>query len=138
MEWMEMARRGENPCDMREYQLGKTQKVSSDVFNGDSELIKRIVRRHIVGVRSDIEVPEKFLGYFRYRWGFLILTAPGILPIGLARFLVGLWVRNPHSLWLEWFGTLKQYLRAVPSRLLAGLELNRFVPSLSDSEDDMD
>jgi hypothetical protein len=94
--------------------------------------------RHVVGLRSDVEVPEKYLGYFRYRWGFLILTAPFILPIGLTRFIVSLWVRNPHSLWLEWFGTLKQYLRVVPSRLLVGLEHDRFVPPQSDCEDDMD
>jgi hypothetical protein len=133
-----MARNGALPCDVREYSSGKTCRVSIDQFNGDSELIKRIVMRHVVGIRSDIEVPEKFLGYFRYRWGFLILTAPFILPIGLARFIVSLWVRNPHSLWLEWFGTLKQYLRAVPSRLLAASEQNRFVPPQYDCEDDLD
>lgn len=80
--------------------------------------------RHIVGIRSDIEVPEKFSGYFRYSRGFLILTAPYNLPIGLARFLLGRWAEDPTSLWLEWYGTLKKYLREVPFALLKGIELD--------------
>jgi hypothetical protein len=104
----------------------------------DILLTKRICSRHIIGVRSDVSVPEQFLGHFRYRQGFLILTSPYSLPSGLARFLISQWVTDPHSLWLEWFGTLKQYLRRVPSHLLDGIELKAphelLVEELDDDE----
>jgi hypothetical protein len=113
-----------------------TTRVSRHQLNSSSELAKRIVRRHIVGIRSDIEVPKKFLGHFRYRCGFLILTAP-TLPIGLARFLLARWCIDPTSLWLEWFGTLKMYLRAVPVHLIDGLDLTEsYVQEIPETEVD--
>jgi len=120
-EWMEMTEKGAAPCSARGFP-GKTCRVPRTVLNNSSVLAQRIVSRHIIGIRSDIEVPEKFLGYFRYRRGFLILTAPKP-PIGLARFLLGRWCVDPTSLWLEWYGTLKQYLREVPFHLISGVDL---------------
>lgn len=120
-EWLEMTRHGASPCDEGR-PAGTTVRVSRRVQMQSISLTKRIVSNHIIGVRSDVEVPQKFLGYFRYREGFLFLTAPYSLPSGLARFLVSTWVRDPHSLWLKWFGTLKQYLRTVPAPLLKGTE----------------
>jgi hypothetical protein len=115
-EWLEMVRYGETPS----FQVydNATVALSLRQFNADAELAKRIIRRQVVGVRSDIAVPEKFWGYFRYRWNFLILTSPTALPIGLARFLAGLWCSDPHSLWLERKVSLKQYLRQVPRSAL--------------------
>jgi hypothetical protein len=136
-EWMEMTRRGASPCDLGR-PVGKTVRVSRSFQMYDILLTKRICSRHIIGVRSDVSVPEQFLGHFRYRQGFLILTSPYSLPSGLARFLVSQWVTDPHSLWLEWFGTLKQYLRRVPSHLLDGIELKAphelLVEELDDDE----
>lgn len=94
----------------------------------DIKLATLICARHIVGVRSDLEVPPRFLGYFRYRRGFLILTVRYSLPAGLVRWLLSLWAVDPHSLWLEWFGTLKSYLKAVPAGLLKSDEEN-YVPT---------
>ncbi|BCH36645.1 hypothetical protein [Aspergillus lentulus narnavirus 1] len=133
-EWLEMVRQGDSPCD-KGRPSGKTVRVSRSEQASNALLTKRICTRHIIGIRSDVEVPQKFLGYFRYRQGFLILTAPYSLPIGLARWLVGLWCRDPHSLWLEWFGTLKQYLREVPASLIRGLELNKSVEIVEDDPD---
>jgi hypothetical protein len=86
-------------------------------FSENAELAKRVILRQVVGVRSDVPIPKRYLGYFRYRWGFLILTAPGI-PIGLARKLASLWVTDPYSLWLERKVTLKKFLREVPVAIL--------------------
>jgi hypothetical protein len=136
-EWMEMIKRGASPCDLGR-PTGKTVRVSRSFQMYDILLTKRICSRHIIGVRSDVSVPEEFLGHFRYRQGFLILTSPYSIPAGLARFLVSLWATDPHSLWLEWFGTLKQYLRRVPSHLLDGIELKAphelLVEELDDDE----
>lgn len=124
-EWLEMSRKGKIPCQEAQ-PTGKTCRVSRRLLLDIPELARRIVRRHIVGLRSDIEVPLKFMGHFRYRRGFLILTTPHV-PIGLARFLLSQWVIRPTSLWLEWYGTLKQYLRRVPAQFLTGPEFQ--VPS---------
>lgn len=74
-------------------------------------LITRIVRRQIVGVRAEVEVPGKFLKYFRYRHGFLILSVRHCLPIGLVRFLTAQWIKCPTSLWLVEPVRFKHYLR---------------------------
>jgi hypothetical protein len=86
------------------------------------DLAVAVVLQNVLGVRSDIAVPEKFLGYFRYRQGFLLLTAPGMIPIGLARFTCSLWATDPNSLWLRRKGTLKKFLRAVPLRTFRSSE----------------
>jgi len=114
-EWMEMKSKGKTSCSVGK-KTGKTCRVSRRALEESPELAQRIVRRHIIGVRSDCEVPDKYLGYFRYCRGFLILTAPKV-PVGLARNLLARWVNQPTSLWLEWPGTLKQYLREVPWRV---------------------
>lgn len=64
------------------------------------DLATRIVRRNVVGIRFEMEVPRKFLRHFRYRDGFLILTVRHCLPIGLVRFLLSQWIKCPNSLWL--------------------------------------
>jgi len=58
-----------------------------------------------------MEVPKKFLEYFRYRDGFLILAVRHALPIGLVRFLLSLWIRCPLSLWLVEPVRFKYYLK---------------------------
>jgi len=79
-------------------------------FNGNPFLAKEIVRRNVVGIRSDLEIPKRYLDHFRYRRNFLILTAP-VIPIGLARFLASVWITDPSSLWLERMVSFKKFLK---------------------------
>lgn len=71
----------------------------------------RIVRQNIVGIRSTVSVPGQFLPWFRYRYGFLILSVRHRIPIGLVRFLLGQWKTCPYNLWLQVPCRLKYYLR---------------------------
>lgn len=80
-------------------------------LNESHVIATRIVRQQIVGIRAEIEVPRKFLRYFRYRYGFLILSVRHCLPIGLVRFLLAQWIKCPNSLWLLEPVRLKFYLR---------------------------
>lgn len=88
-------------------------RVTAREFNENTELLKNIIRRQVVGVRSDIEVPKRYLSHFRYSRNFLFLSSE-YPPIGLARFLASQWTRDPCSLWLEVRVSLKSYLRKVP------------------------
>lgn len=110
-ERLEMIRIGYTGPDPRPY--GPTVRVGLKEFNGDHRLASAVIRQYVIGLRSDMEVPEKYFGHFRYSHGFLILTAPYV-PIGLARFLASLWCTDPHSLWLTGPGSLKQCLRTLP------------------------
>jgi hypothetical protein len=71
----------------------------------------------VIGIRADVSIPKKFFGHFRYRWGFLILTSPAI-PGPLVRFLTGIWLTAPYSLWLGQAVTFKQYLKWYTSPLV--------------------
>lgn len=84
-----------------------TRKAVSD----DIRLASRIVRRQIVGIRFNMEVPWKFLGYFRRQHGFLILSTRHNLPAGLVRFLLAKWIVMPTSLWLVEPCPFRLYLR---------------------------
>lgn len=106
------------------YKTGDTCRVSWRDFNQNIELLTYIVLKQIVGVRVDVPIPSEYLGHFRYRWGFLILTSFE-LPIGLARFLVSLWIRKPKSLWLNSPVALRTFLRTVPSYWLSEAEQKR-------------
>jgi hypothetical protein len=93
-------------------------RVSRGELRENHVLATRIVANNIVGIRSSVEVPRKFLKYFRYRQNFLILVVPYALPIGLVRFLLGQWCVAPYSLWLRRAVLLKQYLRNCPISLV--------------------
>lgn len=121
-EWLEMLRRGIDPFErpaLKEPvgQSGYTR-VSRGELHGNHVLATLIVSNVIVGVRSSTEIPSKYLGYFRYGHGFLILVCRYALPVGLVRFLLGRWCVAPYSLWLRRQCTLKQYLRKVPISLV--------------------
>lgn len=120
-EWMEMLRRGLDPFRSEEVippgHAGFTR-VSRGELHDNHVLATRIVSNNIVGIRSTIKVPRKFLKYFRYRQNFLILTVRHNLPIGLVRFLLGRWIKAPYSLWLRRAVLLKSYLRNVPISLV--------------------
>lgn len=116
-EWLEMIRRGAVSSSDQWRHSGKTERVSLREFNSNIGIAERIVVRQVIGLRADVEMPRKFLRYFRYRWGFLILISSKI-PCGLTRFLASTWCVNPYSLWLERKVSLKTFLRQVPFSLL--------------------
>jgi len=116
-EWLEMIRKGAKSSSDYWTHSGKTCRVSLSDFNSKIEIAERIVVRQVIGLRADKEVPRKFLRYFRYRWGFLILISSTI-PSGLVRFLASTWCMDPYSLWLERKVSLKTFLRQVPVSLL--------------------
>jgi hypothetical protein len=83
------------------------------VHMDDIRVATRVVSDNIIGVRSrPLSVPRKFLPWFRYRAGFLILTCRYKIPAGLVRFLLAQWKTNPSSLWLKRKCFLKYYLRS--------------------------
>lgn len=113
-EWMEMSRVGAPPAlGFRKEEHGSAVRycITMAQLKGDLKLASRIVSQQIVGIRADIEIPRKFLRYFSYRWGFLILTVRWSLPAGLVRFLLARWKTGPSNLWLEDKCRLKTFLR---------------------------
>jgi len=120
----------------REY--GHYVRISRREFNEEthSKVAVRLIGQRVYGIRSDMKVPQKYFGHFRYCNGFLILTAPQDVPIGLARFLASIWVTDPHSLWLERPESLKQSLRQVPARFLESVCKPCDFSFESDSEDE--
>jgi len=121
-EWMEMIRKGLDPFDRSELLQPETDmgytRVSRCEVSENPYLATRIATNAIVGVRSSVEVPRKFLAYFRYRHNFLVWTVTYNVPIGLVRFLLSQWTKCPSSLWLRRAVPLKTFLRKVPSRLV--------------------
>jgi hypothetical protein len=105
-------------------------------FNRNPRLASRVIGQYVIGLRSDIEVPEVFLGHFRYCNGFSILTTPYKVPIGLARFLASIWITDPHSLWLSESGTLKKILRKIPTRFIGSYPDKSNFTFESDSDDE--
>jgi len=120
-EWLEMSRKGITLPGTLDRGPGTTR-VSFREFNSNIELAKRIVTNNVIGVRADLELPDKYLKHFRYRWNFLILTTPWDIPAGLARFLASCWITKPTSLWLEDRRSLRSYLRQVPVLLIKKAE----------------
>jgi hypothetical protein len=128
-EWMEMLRRGIDPFGSR-LQPEPTattgfSRVERDDLRDNHVLATKIVKHNIVGIRSSVEVPTKFRGYFRYRQNFLILSVRHRIPIGLVRFLLARWVVSPFSLWLRRAVSLKKFLRKVPSLLVKQAEMRK-------------
>lgn len=116
-ELLMMMRRGISPLPFE-----KGFRVLNPVTLGDVKkdhlLATQIVLSQIVGIRSTVKIPEKFLPYFRYRWNFLILSTPWKIPIGLVRFLIALWKTNPSVVWLRHKMFFKYYLKIIPKRPL--------------------
>jgi len=84
-----------------------TRKALSD----NIRLASRVVAYNVVGIRSSCLIPEKFLSWFRYRSGFLILTVRYNMPAGLVRSLLAHWQKCPFNLWLKENCRLKNFLR---------------------------
>jgi hypothetical protein len=109
-EMLAMGLRGETPLPMQK-PLPAINRLRLSEFNSSVALRARLISKQVLGIRSDIEVPKKFLVHFRYRWNFLILAAPYNLPAGLVRFLTGQWIANPHNLWLREKCSFKNFLK---------------------------
>jgi hypothetical protein len=111
-EMMYMSRNGKKlPAQDKFRSLRVFDHLTPKDLHDNHALATRIVRRQVVGIRYEMEVPKKFLKYFRYRDGFLILTVRFAIPIGLVRFLLARWVDCYASLWLVEPCRLKFYLR---------------------------
>lgn len=111
MESIEMARRGLVALPVNKKRRAVENHIRLSELNGNAELRARIVAKNVLAIRSDVKVPAKWLGHFHYRWNFLILTGSYKMPVGLVRFLIGQWARNPHNLWLQDKTSFKSYLK---------------------------
>lgn len=110
-ELMEMGRRGITPAPLQTKAVPAHDRIHLSEYNTDAALRARIISKNVLGIRSDIKLPSQWLGYFRYRWNFLILATPFNLPAGLVRWLTGQWVRDPHNLWLQDKASFRIFLK---------------------------
>jgi len=110
-EIMEMSRRGKATLFLDKIPLTVKDCLTKSRVADDIRLASRIVRQQIVGVRTAVGVPIQWIGYFRHRYGFLILSTRHNIPSGLVRFLIGQWIKTPTSLWLVEPCPFKIFLR---------------------------
>jgi len=110
-ELLVMGRSGKVPDPLFKYPRVALSHLTVLDTSRDSHLATQLVSDNVIGIRSTVTVPRKFLPWFRYRDGILFLTVRHHLPIGLVRLLLGQWKVNPHNLWLRVKCRLKYYLR---------------------------
>jgi hypothetical protein len=111
----EMAMRGKYPVPLSTSDREKLrgQKLpSKQVLPGQ---MVRTVSNFVIGIRATVAVPRKFLGYFAYRWGFLILKGNRPLPHSLASFLAGQWKSDISGVFLKFPIRYNEALRRMPS-----------------------
>jgi len=81
-----------------------------------------LISKNVLGVRADIEVPKQYLGYFRYRWGFLILNRyKRSLPNGLVKHLSKIWKEDISGMFLKYPMRYNDALRRMPSSTIFAL-----------------
>lgn len=118
-EIMEQSRQGRCALRLDKIPLTVNNHLTKRDVSDNIRVASRIVRRQIVGVRINVKVPEKFLGYFRRRHGFLILSTRHNLPSGLVRYLISRWIQWPTSLWLVMPCSFRRFLnRSLRSEFL--------------------
>jgi hypothetical protein len=71
---------------------------------------------NILGVRADVEVPLRYLMFFEHRWDMLILARRESFPKDFKRFLISLWRRRRHSLWLRRPAHLVSFVRSLTDK----------------------
>lgn len=113
-EVLSMSRRGITTTGLRTRCTPVKHRIHLSQYNSDIVMRARVISHQVMGIRSDIKVPEDYLRYFRYRENFLILWCRHNLPNGLVRFLTGQWIRNPHNLWLREKSSFKTFLKTTP------------------------
>lgn len=106
-----MARKGLVAPPLQIGVMPAKRRITLSEVKSNADLRARIIATNVVGIRSDVKVPDKYLGYFRYRWSMLLLTCSYHMPIGLVRFLTGQWIRCPHNLWLQDKTSFKNFLK---------------------------
>lgn len=75
----------------------------------------RTIASFVRGIRADTPVARKFLPYFKYRWGFLILRRDRPLPKDLVSFLTRLWKSDITKMFLVYPIRYNDALRRMPS-----------------------
>lgn len=110
-EMLEISRRGKTCSGLWKPKVSYKTHLSARDVKDSPKIATRIVTNNIVGIRPHVSVPPKFLRWFRYRDGILFLTVRYNVPIGLVRFLLGQWIRNPFNLWLRVNCRFKYYLK---------------------------
>jgi hypothetical protein len=75
----------------------------------------KTIDRFVIGIRADVEIPRKFLAYFRYRWGFLILRRFHVLPRLLVKRLAQVWKEDISAMWLRCPVRFNEALRRGPT-----------------------
>jgi len=134
-ELIAMSRRGITPTGLWKPPQLVVNKPRVQDLSKDLGLATRVISNNVIGLRSTVAVPRKFLPWFRYSRGILFLTVRYCIPAGLVRFLLAQWVTNPFNLWLKVNCRLKYYLglvrmqdnpapcgRTLPSQGLSTLE----------------
>jgi len=123
----EMVQRGKTPLDnlsIERPNLIRNFKIPTKQVKPGSSV--RAVSKYVLGVRADIEVPKGLLGYFAYRWGFLILKRSGPLPGKLVKSITRIWKEDISGLFLRCHVRYNDALRRLPPSTL--WVLRGFVP----------
>jgi hypothetical protein len=129
-EMMAMSRRGMVTVGLDTTSYSVKNCLTRKVISDNIRIASRIVAHNIVGVRSCVPVPDKFLSWFRYRNGFLILTVRYSIPSGLVRFLLGQWVRCPFNLWLKENCSFRNFLKRHTPTEFGGVKVSSVVDEL--------
>lgn len=87
---------------------------AKETFTGverSSKLRRQAVSNNIIGIRPSSDLSPRYLGYFRYRWNYLILIDT-FLPLGLVNYLTKKWKCEPTSLWMVEQQHYKKFLKS--------------------------
>lgn len=135
-EMLAMSRKGKPLSGLMKPSLGLKAHVTVRDFSENADVATRIITNNVVGIRSSVPVPRKFLPWFRIRSGILFLAVRYDIPIGLVRFLAAQWIRNPFNLWLKVNCRFKYYLKLLPKAGIAPVIGGfRSVPGVSPSSE---
>jgi hypothetical protein len=104
---------------------GFTESVTWSYVKEHPDLLKKIVSKNIIGLRSDIEIPRKFLGYFSYSGKYNLLTVMYNHPMSLTLFLLDKWRKQKHKCFLLLPVSFKKFLRQVPTKFLPPEEIKK-------------
>jgi len=105
-----MSRSGKTPSGLWTPRFRASHPVTPAIARALPAEATRMIN-NVIGIRSTVYVPAKFLSWFKLRDGILFLTVRYDLPIGLVRFLTSEWIKCPFNLWLKVPVRYKYYLR---------------------------
>jgi len=93
---------------------GLTCPVTWSFVKENPDLLKKIVGRNILGLRSNITIPDRFCGYFRSAYKFNLLTGYYSMPMSLTVWLLSLWRKERKSVFTILPQSFKQSLKNLP------------------------